>query len=94
MRENFVLDFYGGRSTAEYLGYSNIFFSNGQLDPWSAGSPLESISENLIAFYIAHSAHHLDLRDPNDADPDSVIKGKARLFTYSVILLFLGYNAS
>jgi lysosomal Pro-X carboxypeptidase len=51
---------------------SNIIFSNGELDPWHAGGVLTNVSERSIAIYIEDSAHHLDLRLPNDADPISL----------------------
>ncbi len=51
---------------------SNIIFSNGELDPWHAGGVLENVSDQTISIYIENSAHHLDLRLPNEADPDSV----------------------
>ena len=31
---DYALDHYGGVTDAEMLGYTNIFFSNGTLDPW------------------------------------------------------------
>jgi len=42
--ENYIIDTYGGKKMgfADLKGYSNIFFSNGRRDPWSAGSVLES----------------------------------------------------
>jgi lysosomal Pro-X carboxypeptidase len=51
---------------------SNIIFSNGELDPWHAGGVLTNVSERSIAIYIEDSAHHLDLRLPNEADPASL----------------------
>ena len=62
--EDFIINKYGGRSMTDFKSYSNIFFSNGEHDPWSAGSPLISLSESLISFVIEDAAHHLDLRRP------------------------------
>ena len=49
---------------------------NGKLDPWSGGSPLRSLSKDIIAYYMEDSAHHLDLREPNNLDPQDVIVGR------------------
>jgi lysosomal Pro-X carboxypeptidase len=57
-------------------GFSNIFFSNGMLDPWSGGSPVEYLSRSLDTEYISMAAHHLDLRSPNALDPESVVKAR------------------
>jgi len=66
---DWTLDFYGGKNDKEYLSYSNIFFSNGLLDPWSGGGPTEYLSESLPIHVMPMSAHHLDLRSPNPKDP-------------------------
>lgn len=55
---------------------SNIIFSNGELDPWQAGGVTEKINDETIAIYIEHSAHHLDLRLPNDADPSTLTEAR------------------
>ncbi|XP_078610907.1 lysosomal Pro-X carboxypeptidase-like [Branchiostoma floridae x Branchiostoma japonicum] len=57
---------------------SNIIFSNGDLDPWSAGCVLKSLSDSLVAIVMEDAAHHLDLRPSNTADPPSVIKARAQ----------------
>ena len=60
---------------------SNIIFSNGQLDPWSAGGLTVPIigNSNIDILYIEQAAHHLDLREPNDEfDPQSVKDARAK----------------
>ena len=49
-----------------------LYFSNGGLDPWSAGGVTHNISNSLISIMIPDGAHHLDLRYSNDNDPPSV----------------------
>ena len=55
---------------------SNIIFSNGNLDPYSGGSILSSVSPVLPALYIINSAHHLDLRSPDPADPVQITQAR------------------
>jgi len=70
---NWALDYFGGRvPKRDFMKASNIIFSNGSLDPWHAGGVLETINDQCLTLYIENSAHHLDLRLPNDADPQTL----------------------
>ena len=60
---------------------SRIFFSSGSLDPWSGLTPnatalngvySPSNPRGVVCYYMNHTAHHLDLRGANDADPPVV----------------------
>jgi len=74
---NWALDYFGGRNPAkDFASSSNIIFSNGDLDPWHAGGILEDIFVNNEVIYIKNSAHHLDLRLPNAADPVTVTEAR------------------
>lgn len=68
-RPSWVLSMYGGKNISSH---SNIIFSNGGLDPWSAGGVTQNISDSLVAIMIPDGAHHLDLRSRNPRDPKSV----------------------
>ena len=52
----------------------NIVFSNGLLDPWSAGGVLSSkgFHESVVTVHIPNGAHHLDLMFSNPQDPVDV----------------------
>jgi len=67
---------FGGWKLGDGLtGVSNLIWSNGLLDPWSGGGfykPLDESQSNNHYFVMPHGAHHLDLRAPNEADPDDV----------------------
>jgi len=76
---NYVPIFYGADTNpANPLRYAtNICFSNGSLDPWQSGSVVASLKSNsVVAFVMQGAAHHLDLRAPNAADPQSVTVGR------------------
>jgi len=80
-RPYWITTTYGGRLTPNkgnnIIG-SNIVFSNGMLDPWGSGGVLNTITneKDMIAVYMSESAHHLDMRLPNSADPESVQNGR------------------
>jgi lysosomal Pro-X carboxypeptidase len=71
-RVDWMVTWFGGLN----MSASNILFSNGNLDPWSGGGVTESLSDTLIAINIEDSAHHLDLRFPNPADPPAVVAAR------------------
>ncbi|OPJ74645.1 lysosomal Pro-X carboxypeptidase isoform X1 [Patagioenas fasciata] len=68
-RPSWIISMYGGKNIHSH---SNIIFSNGGLDPWSAGGVTRNISHSLVAIMIPEGAHHLDLRGRNPSDPKSV----------------------
>lgn len=70
---NWALTYFGGiNPKKDFMKASNIIFSNGTLDPWHAGGVLEQVSDETISIFIENSAHHLDLRLPNAADPSTL----------------------
>jgi len=70
---NWVFNTYGGKNqTKDFAKLSNVLFSNGVIDPWHSGGVLTAPNPNVVSLYIEDSAHHLDLRSPNAADPASV----------------------
>ncbi|KAK2078013.1 hypothetical protein QBZ16_003881 [Prototheca wickerhamii] len=60
---------YGG---ARLNGASNVYLTNGDMDPWYTFGVLNNVSETVTSFLIKDAAHHADLMDPSDADPPSV----------------------
>ena len=70
---NWAFTYFGGiNPKKDFMHASNIIFSNGTLDPWHAGGVLDQVSDECISIYIENSAHHLDLRLPNEADPQTL----------------------
>jgi len=72
-RPQWVPTYYGGGNIS---AASNIVFSNGRLDPWSGGGMLKTLNPTMPHVYMENSAHHLDLRFSNPADPLSVKEGR------------------
>jgi lysosomal Pro-X carboxypeptidase len=76
IRPNWIFNFYGGRNfLKETENYSNIVYINGNMDPWYSGCPKKSNNKKVIILE-AESAHHLDLRLPNEKDPKSIIQAR------------------
>ena len=75
---DWALDYFGGRDVAkDFQSSSNIIFSNGNLDPWHAGGVLDNVMPYNHVIFIQNSAHHFDLRLPNEADPYTVTQARA-----------------
>lgn len=76
VRPKWILDNYGGRNIqAELSSYSNIVFINGTMDPWFSGCIKES-SNDKIKVFNCDSAHHLDLKEPSELDPSSMVNAR------------------
>ena len=72
-----------GRNWTAGGGGSRIVFSNGDIDPWSYGGVPDDVAsaadaDGPLVVHIAGGAHHLDLREPNPADPPSVVLARER----------------
>ena len=58
---------------AHQLRYAtNIFFTNGDVDPWSVGGIKVHVNSECPVYTLEGAAHHLDLRAPNPKDPKSI----------------------
>ncbi len=78
VRPKWAYDFFGGRDfSRETRDYSNILFINGKMDPWNAGCPkVNSSMSKSVNIIECDSAHHLDLRYPNEKDPKSMVAAR------------------
>jgi hypothetical protein len=71
----YPLSEYGGMNVGrDFKDYSNIIFSNGELDPRMAGGVTEYITLKLPYYLIKGAAHYQDLRLPNAADSEDLIR--------------------
>uniref|UniRef100_A0A7S3ISV4 Lysosomal Pro-X carboxypeptidase n=1 Tax=Strombidium inclinatum TaxID=197538 RepID=A0A7S3ISV4_9SPIT len=71
----YVLRTYGGQNfKADYKQYTNIVFSNGELDPWMPGGAYSYINIDVPTYIIKNGAHHLDLREPAKGDEDTGVE--------------------
>lgn len=71
---DYATQIFGGafNYTEEYRQYSKIIFSNGVLDPWTAGGVTNYTGLDIPSYIIKGGAHHLDMRLPAMDDPISV----------------------
>ncbi|CAB3402272.1 unnamed protein product [Caenorhabditis bovis] len=63
-------------------GASNLILTQGHLDPWSGGGFAENatdVSRGIYVMEIPASAHHLDLRQPNTCDPNTVTNARYQI---------------
>ena len=74
-RPDWIVTQYGPLSKLDQ--YSNIVFSNGDYDPWSAAGVTSNVSSSVLAVVIEGGAHHLDLFFSNPEDPPSVLAARA-----------------
>ncbi|CAH8485297.1 unnamed protein product [Dicrocoelium dendriticum] len=59
---------------------SNVVFSNGDLDPWSAFGVLNTdYAPSAYVIRIPSGAHHLDLRAADERDPQDVIDARLQI---------------
>jgi len=81
-RENYCKDKFGVVPDTDWLqtrygdmsAVSRVIFSNGGLDPWGKGGILKSDeSREVYSLQIPSGAHHLDLREKHENDPEDVI---------------------
>lgn len=74
MRPDWALTEYGGLKALRST--SNIVFSNGNYDPWSALGVRVNLSESVVAVHIEGGAHHADLFFTNALDPPSLTQAR------------------
>ncbi|KAA8544159.1 hypothetical protein F0562_022205 [Nyssa sinensis] len=74
-RPHWITTEFGGHDIKSVLENfsSNIIFSNGLRDPYSAGGVLQNISSSVVAVYTEKGAHCLDLQTPSPSDPDWLV---------------------
>ncbi|KAL1831927.1 hypothetical protein ACET3Z_001578 [Daucus carota] len=80
-RPHWITTEFGGHDIKTVLGKfaSNIIFSNGLRDPYSAGGVLQDISDSLLAVYTEEGAHTLDISTPSaPSDPDWLVFQRKR----------------
>lgn len=71
---------YWGAGEAGWRKQPRLILSNGRLDPWGYGGVSfdseHSPEGGAALFWINESAHHLDLRSPDELDPTAVTEAR------------------
>eukprot|EP00656_Telonema_subtile_P050392 TRINITY_DN6512_c0_g1_i4.p1 TRINITY_DN6512_c0_g1~~TRINITY_DN6512_c0_g1_i4.p1 ORF type:complete len:207 (+),score=46.29 TRINITY_DN6512_c0_g1_i4:113-733(+) len=77
-----IVEQFGGYQLADgSAGVSHLIWSQGTLDPWHGWfneMKAPSSESNVYHFLMKGSAHHLDLKSPNPADPADVTAARAQ----------------
>ncbi|RLN65453.1 hypothetical protein BBJ29_001154 [Phytophthora kernoviae] len=80
LKPNWAQTEYGGMKALRAA--SNIVFSNGDFDPWSATGVLESLSPSVVTVPVPGGAHHLDLFFTHPLDPPAITKARQTELAY------------
>ncbi len=71
------------KSTYLQKKFDQIFFSSGELDPWSGSTvtekSLEGADPSLIVISIPNAAHHYDIRASHPMDTREIIDARNRM---------------
>jgi len=67
---------YAGKDIGRYS--SNIIFSNGMYDPWSAAGVLNDLSSSVVAVVLEQGGHHTDLMFSRADDPPSIVEARKK----------------
>ena len=81
--------YYGGLDGPK--GSSNIVFSNGMLDPWTAAGVTNNVSDSVVSVLLKYGGHHLDLFFPSENDPQCAIDAR-KLEKEHVVKWITDYN--
>lgn len=87
---NWLNVYYGGLDGPQES--SNIVFSNGLLDPWSAAGVIDNISSSVVSVLLKYGGHHLDLFFPDENDPPCAIEAR-KIEQENVVKWVSEYNA-
>jgi hypothetical protein len=69
-RFDWMIDNFGGRDPdIDFASYSNIIFSNGELDPWTVFGLTYTNNFKITTIMIKEAAHGVDLNLPHEMDP-------------------------